>query len=359
MSEVKKTTRFLRVLVNKNLIRICLFTLALCLFSPFLFSQSIRVSAKIDSNSIRIGEQTQIHVSINYRGDRGKIEIQWPKFRDTLIGKVEVLSTSKIDTTIPDKSDPVNFVQTQHLTITSFDSGFYAIPPFKFIVNGDSAHPYSTEAMLFQVNNVKVDTTQAIKDIKPPLSEPFSWRELLPYIYVALGVAVLVVIIYFLIEKLTKRKPKEIVQEKPKIPPHIIALEELEKLKQENLWQEGKTKLYYSRLTDTLRYYIEGRFKIPAMEQTSDEIMASFRSAVIDSESKAKLKQTFLLADLVKFAKEQPSSAENELSLTYAFDFVKGTLREEAKEKSKGADVVVEGDKNKPTDKTESTTPQV
>ncbi|MBL7893041.1 MAG: hypothetical protein JNL63_10450, partial [Bacteroidia bacterium] len=96
----------------------------------------------------------------------------------------------------------------------------------------------------------------------------------------------------------------------------------------EKLWQEGKVKQYHSRLTDILRLYIEARFKIPALEQTSDEIMSNFRSVLIDEESKKKIKQVFLVADLVKFAKEQPLPSENELSLTNAFDFVNGTSRE-------------------------------
>jgi len=311
------------------------FFIALSLFAYSLIGQNIKVSATLDSNSIRIGEQTQIHLSIHYRADNGKISIRWPQVKDTLISKIEVVNSSKVDTTIPDKSEPLNFVQTQSFTITSFDSGFYALPPFKFIINGDTSHPYETEAMLFHVNNVQIDTTQAIKDIKPPLNEPFSWKELIPYAYWTLGVVAAILAIYFIVKKLTKEKPKVIVEDKPKIPPHVLALEELEKLRKENLWQEGKAKLYHSRVTDILRYYIEGRFKIQAMEQTSDEIMSAFKSVVIDAESKARLKQIFLLSDLVKFAKEEPLPNENEMSLVNAVDFVKGTMREEEEVKDK------------------------
>ncbi|MCC6690870.1 MAG: hypothetical protein IT235_04995 [Bacteroidia bacterium] len=305
-----------------------------------LNAQDIKVFAKLDSNSIRIGEQTKIHLSVNYKGHKGDVRVQWPAFSDTLINKVEIVSVSKIDTTIPNKNDLLSLTQTQAITITSFDSGFYAIPPFKFIVNGDTAHPYETEAILLQINNIPVDTTQAIKDIKPPLYEPFSWRELIPYAYWALGAIVAILAIYYTIKKLTKSKPKEKVKEKIKTPPHVIALQELEKLRNEKLWQQGMTKQYHSRITDILRLYIEKRFKIPAMEQTSDEIMIGFRSVLIDQESKTKLKQLFLLADLVKFAKEDPLPNENELNLTYAFDFVNGTLREEKELRTDDAGVI-------------------
>lgn len=306
----------------------CQLLIANCLFFYSVNAQDIRVSASIDSNAIRIGEQTQIHLSVQYRGDKGNLKIQWPAFKDTIVGKVEIVNASKIDTTIPDKNEPLLFVQNQHVTVTSFDSGFYALPPFKFVINGDTAHPYETEAMLLQVNNVPIDTTQAIKDIKPPLYEPFSWRELIPYAYWVFGTILAILAIVYIVKRLSKVKPKTIVEPKSKIPPHILALQELEKLNQEKLWQEGKVKQYHSRLTDILRLYIEARFKIPALEQTSDEIMSNFRSVLIDEESKKKIKQVFLVADLVKFAKEQPLPSENELSLTNAFDFVNGTSRE-------------------------------
>lgn len=306
----------------------------------FLFSanaQEIKVAAKIDSNLIRIGEQVQLKLTVSYRGDKGDLKIQWPTLTDTIVDKVEIVNISKIDTTIPDRNEPLNFVQLQKITITSFDSGFYALPPFKFFVNGDTAHPYETDALLLQVNNVPVDTTQAIKDIKPPLYEPFSWRELIPYTYWVIGVIAAILAIVYFVKKLTAKKTVFVKKTAPKIPPHILALDELKKLREEKLWQEGRIKQYHSRVTDILRLYIEGRFKIQALEQTSDEIMASFKSVLIDEESKSKIKQIFLLADLVKFAKEQPVPSENELSMSNAFDFVNGTLREEAaseKEKS-------------------------
>jgi len=65
------------------------------------------------------------------------------------------------------------------------------------------------------------------------------------------------------------------------------------------------------------------------MELTSDEILKIMQSQVIDSLSKEKLRQILTLADYVKFAKVLPIDVENELALANAFDFVKGTLREE------------------------------
>ena len=88
-------------------------------------------------------------------------------------------------------------------------------------------------------------------------------------------------------------------------------------------------KQYHSKLTDILREYLENRFKIQALEQTTEEILFGMRNVAVDEESKAKLKRILILADLVKFAKEHPLPNENELSLNNTYDFINGTKREE------------------------------
>ncbi|OFY85117.1 MAG: hypothetical protein A3F72_04950 [Bacteroidetes bacterium RIFCSPLOWO2_12_FULL_35_15] len=309
------------------------------LFSFTASAQEIKATAKLDSSSIKIGQQVKLQLSVQYKADNGKhIKIQWPEIADTIRKEVEVVGQSKIDTLIPDKNDPFQFVQTKTLYITSFDSGYWAIPPFKFSVNTDTNGIF-TEPLLLQVNGMAVDTTIAIKDIKPPYAEDYTWIDWLKdHMYVVYGSLVtllIIIIVIFLIRYFKKVKPPMVFIETPKIPAHIIAFGKLEVLKSEKLWQEGKLKQYHSLLTDIVREYIENRYKIQALEQTTDEILWSFRNVAIDEESKTKLKRVLVLADLVKFAKEIPLPTENEMSLTNSYDFINGTKREEEKTDSK------------------------
>jgi len=292
----------------------------------------IEVHAVLDSNSIRIGEQTKLDIYLRYDANAQKtLDIQWPIIEDTLKKEIEVVNITKIDTTIPDKSQPGMIRQHIQLTITSFDSGYYVIPPFKFILNKDTMHPVVTEPLLFTVNTLPTDTSLAkIKDIKPPYDEPFDWHWYLPYAYWGFAILAGLIILIIIIKKLNKRKPVEvIVDNTPKIPPHVIAFDSLEKIKQEAIWKDNKTKEYYSAIADTIRLYIEERFKINALELTSDEILHIFKSQVVDTESKNKLRQILTLSDFVKFAKQIPIEAEHTLTLNNAFEFVSGTLREE------------------------------
>ena len=289
------------------------------------------VHAVLDSNSIRIGAQTKLDLYLSYDASTQKnMDVLWPLIEDTIKKGLEVVNVTQIDTTIPNKNKPNIIQQHIQLTVTSFDTGVYYIAPFKFILNKDTANPLLTEPLYLKVNTVATDTSLAkIKDIKPPYDEPFDWKWYLPEIYIGLAILAAIILLIILIKKLNKKKPEEIIVEKPKIPAHVTALETLEKIKEDAIWKDNKTKEYYSSIADTVRLYIEERFNINALELTSDEIIKIFKSQVVDSESKSKLNQILTLSDFVKFAKQIPIEAEHTLTLNNAFDFVKGTMREE------------------------------
>lgn len=320
--------------------------LIVCVLIFSSLKSQIRVNAVLDSSKIRIGEQVKLDVYLTYDANAQKnLKVDWPSFEDTITGKVEIVSRTVIDSTIPDKNNPSIIQQHQQYIVTAFDSGYFAIPPFKFFVNGDTVNPVLTEALFLEVNTVQVDTSAAkVKDIKAPFDEPFDWKWYLPMVYWSGAAILLVALIVFIILKLTKKKPEVIVERKPDVPPHILALSQLEKVKEEAIWKDGKTKEYYSAISDSVRLYIEGRFGIQALELTTDEIVRAFKSQVVDAASKEKLQQMLVLSDFVKFAKQIPIEQEHAIALQNAFDFVNGTKRED--------EIVIEEDTTTNTEET-------
>ncbi len=302
------------------------------LFSLFSFSahaQDAGATAGIDSSSILIGNQTHFHLKISYNTRHGVPKIQWPAITDSLVSKVHVVSKSRIDTIIPDHDNPTQESQTQDLVITSFDSGYYAIPPFQFVVNGDTIHPILTDALMMQVRTVPVDTTKGFRDIKGPIQVKFPFIIILMYIGIAVVIlAIIAFLIYYFVKKNKNKIIEPIVVKAPPVDPHIKALKALEELALKKLWQEGKTKEYYSGVSDILRIYLDDRFTLGALEMTTDEIMFTLRrKGELNDDLKNKLRQILVLSDLVKFAKEQPLPAENEAILSSAIDFINDSLR--------------------------------
>ncbi|WP_317900167.1 hypothetical protein [Aurantibacillus circumpalustris] len=306
------------------------------------YSQQVRLDAVLDTTKIRIGEQAKVDIYVTYSSKEKDIKIQWPSIGDTITGKIEVIAVSPIDTTLPDKTNSTKIFQHQQIIVSVYDSGFYAMPGFEFIINDDTAHPIYTNPLFLEVHTVPTDTSATkLKDIKPPFGEEFNWKWYLNYVYFGAGILVLIIIV-ILVTLYYARKNKQVnlEPEKPKIPPHLTALASLEKIKRDLVWKDGKVKEYYSSISETIRTYIEDRYNVNALESTTDEIMMAFRSQVIDRDSKDKLQQLLMLSDLVKFAKMFPIDDEHNFTLQNAFDFVNGTKREE--EMHEGAEILLD-----------------
>ena len=315
---------------KKSHITFFIFLLFLLLFKISI-GQKINISAALDSTKIRIGEQVKLDLYVSYSAKQNNLKIQWPNIADTITDKIEVISVSVIDTTSPDKSNPDIIQQHQQITISAYDSGYFAIPGFKFFINNDSANAFYTQSLFLEVHTVPTDSSiTKTKDIKPPFAEAFNWKWYSKYFYWGFSLLVIIILIVLITIYFTKKNKIVVLKsEKPKIPAHIIALQSLEKIKNEQIWKEEKTKEYYSSISDTIRLYIEERFKVNALESTTAEIMKAFRSQVVDKESKDKLQQLLMLSDLVKFAKQFPIISEHTFTLQNAFDFVNETKREE------------------------------
>lgn len=290
-------------------------SLILFLSASSIFSQEIRVDARLDTTQMLLGDQVNLWFLLEQpEGFR----IDFPLTGDSLAGKIEVLSASRPDTI--SKANRIWKIR-QRLVLTSFDTGLFVIPRFTFRFN-DRPDSIQTHALPLQVFGMPVDTTKGITDIKPPYEIKVTVKEVLPYIIVAI---LLASIIFLYFRYFRKKKLVEIIEKPspPPIPAHLLALEQLDELVREKLWQQGKIKLFYSRLTDIIRQYIELRFKVPAMEETTEDIIRDFtREGLIKEGIRIELKALLELADLVKFAKWHPVAEEHEASQQSAYDFI-------------------------------------
>ena len=147
-------------------------------------------------------------------------------------------------------------------------------------------------------------------------------------IIISVLMLVLLAVDYYLYLRLRDNKPiiasLRIVK---RLLPHQKAMKAIEAIKAEHMVTAEDPKEYYTRLTDTLRKYIEERYGFSAMEMTSSEIidrlMQSGDQTMLDE-----LRQLFQTADLVKFAKYSTLINENDANLVSAIDFINQTKLE-------------------------------
>ncbi len=292
-------------------------------------AQKIQARAVIDSTNILIGDQINLRIELDQPNN---VNIEFPVIGDSLSSTVEVIEQSPLDTFELDEANQIRIIQ--NLTITSFDSGRQVVPAFQFRLQYDElADTIETLPAEFFVHSMPIDTTKGPVDIKKPYQAPVTLKEVTPYILGAILIGALLFFLFYYLQRRRKNKPIFAKPAKPKEPPHLVALRELDRIKQEKLWQTEEIKIYYSLVSDTLRTYIEDRFNIQAMEYTSHETIRAFeeRKNLISAKSLEELKNILSLSDLVKFAKYNPLPDDHNLTLMNAYFFVNQTKQEDKK----------------------------
>jgi len=298
--------------------RVLLFCSLLIGLQGYTTAQNVTVTARVDSNNILIGDFLRLHLEVHHPADRDVAFVGVP---DSLAG-FEIL---KRDSLVR-KPAGGEMVETTTWTITSYDSGTFVVPPLRVQYRnpGDTALQFAeTNPIPVFVHSVPVDTSLAIKDIKPPMGLGLSFAEMLPYI---IGIVVLAGIVWLVRYYLKKRKRGEkFIPEAPPRPAHELAVEALRSLESEKYWQRGKLKEYHSILTDIIRLYIERKFHVMALEMITEDILDAPPVKNLEPEARKHLKGMLSLADLVKFAKFQPLPEEHETSMKSAYAFVAST----------------------------------
>jgi hypothetical protein len=254
----------------------------------------------------------------------GEVEFILPQIKDTLSTALEVISPLSLDTILWDQRKVIE----QSYLLTVFDPGSHIVPSQEVIYKrGALLDTARSMPLILQVYAPEVDTSLQIKPIKPPINTPLTLKEILPWAGAGLGALLLVGgLAYLLIRYLKRKKDPEGDPQKPLEPAHIIAFRELDRLKNEKIWTRGLVKEYYTSLTEITRRYIERQYGIPAMESTSEEIIRAFRKVNLENGLLDEmLKELLELADLVKFAREDPLPVDNQTHLNNAYIFVQKT----------------------------------
>jgi hypothetical protein len=210
-------------------------------------------------------------------------------------------------------------------TMSAFAKGEVELPLFEFFYYDSEGNQNSRMAPITTVYiksvlpaNTKPDSLQ-LKDIVGPKSLPILWW---PYV---VGGAILILLGAFLYY-FFKRKTRDFeVPEVPPEPPFDVAIRRLNDLKGEELPQKGKFKQFYIELSEILRYYIEGRFEIKAVESTTYELKRIFKHPDLSREQIKETLDFLSRSDMIKFAKHVPSAEMPDQDFEQVKNFVIST----------------------------------
>lgn len=287
-----------------------------------LASMAQSVESSISSMEMFVGEQVALTVTAHAQ-DTATVEFPQSLLLPSNIEVLQAIEEPAVD-------EGYGMVRRQcSYVLTCFEDTLYPLPPVKVMISGKE---YSTPQLALKVMTVDVDTTNYEKYFGPKdvQSFPMSWTddEWGKLIWMAWGVVVLLLLLLFLIVRLRSNKPIiariRIIKH---VPPHKKAMKAIEEIKADNVVQAEDPKEYYTRLTDTLRQYINERYGFNATEMTSSEIIDRL-TQTDDPKLLDELRQLFTTADLVKFAKYSTLINENDANLVNAIDFINQTKQE-------------------------------
>lgn len=292
----------------------------------------IRIQAEVDKSIITIGDRIHYILTIEHARN---LFIQKPGPGANL-GMFEIK-----DFTIHDPVEKEGkMIQKFEYEISVFDTGRFVIPPFPVAFSdSDTSRHFQiiqSEPLEIYVKSVLTAEDRDIKDIKPPQHIPINYKKWLQLIAFALFILAIMVFLYYWFR--IGKKGLTVFGKEPIRPAHEIAFEQLSLLKEK--WREmlsnGEHKIFFTQLSEILRKYLENRFFIKAMEETTSEIIHSLREVKIDPDSRDKAVSILEFADLVKFAKYIPSELEAEQQLSDLENFIEQTklVFEEVEEKT-------------------------
>lgn len=279
----------------------------------------IRVESSVDKSTITIGDRVSYTLEIVHDP---AIELL-PLNLGANLGAFEV----KDYKTYPEKRNKQGqIVNKSEYIITTFTTGEYTIPPLEiaYLTPDSVEHMTRSEPLTITVESVvaTAEDTTDIRGLKPQASVPTNY---LPYLIIALVLVALGGGMWYWRYRKLHPRPKE-EEAEPPIPPWEEALSALTELESSDLAERGEVKLYYLRLSEIVKHYLERRFRIPVVDMTTYEIKQNMRRAHLESWLYERGRDFLESADLVKFAKYVPTGEEIENDFASARYIVEETI---------------------------------
>ena len=279
------------------------------------------VRAELDSTQITVGDQLRLHLMIRLEQGSKLINTDISSLTDHQA--IEFLRYGDGDT-LSNANGTTIYQQT--LILTSFDSGYHVLPPIRidYEIAGRTT-TITTNELAITVNDVPPLNDLDLIPNKGIIKEPLRLEDFLPYL---IGLIALI-LIGVLIAYIYNRRQVVVEGAAPEIqlPAYEIALQKLNELEQEQLWQRGKIKAYQTQLSYIVREYLERRYRIPALENTTTEILQRLHHTDFPDQWRSRLTNMLQVADLVKFAKAEPGPEFHQRILTDARELVETTKR--------------------------------
>jgi hypothetical protein len=188
--------------------------------------------------------------------------------------------------------------------------------------DGLSEHEIATEEITIKVNSLleRDQKELTLNPLKGPVALPA--KPISP-LYILLGLGAVGIVAGGALVLIKRKRASNRQQAAPAVPAHELAYRQIQEILDEKLIERGESKLFFSKISDVLRGYIENRFGLEAPRRTTEEFLSDLsRNATFSAEHEGLIAAFLRDCDLVKFAEHTPSQEE----ITRAIDSCKAFI---------------------------------
>lgn len=280
--------------------------------------QTPHVRIEADTTEIHVGDPLALRLSVEHPAD---FSVRWP---DSLpLGPFEPLA---LEVGAPAAAADGEGVRTPAvLRVTAFELGELELPSFDLELTDGAERSFtvSTDPVVIGVTTVGLDESGDIRNVKGPRAIAPNWLLLWPWALLALALAGL----GYWWGRRRRAGPGAAPSgpPEPDRPPHEVALEALDRLAASPLIDRGEIKRYHIEVSRIVRAYLEGRYRIWALEMITPDVVSGLGHAGVDPETRTDFRGFLEACDLVKFARQRPDAGACGRTLAHARDLVERT----------------------------------
>ncbi len=255
------------------------------------------VKATADKDTVKLGEEVKVTLEVEGKGISCE-DVVFP-----------IAGEFPKDVVVKD-SGPCEKVKggVRKVYTLAFFSLNPKLPPLPVIVNGQRLN---TPELTFKIRELLPKDVSKVepRPSEGPYEVGFPWAVLFGVLILLAGV---LAGLWWL------RRRRAIAEEELAPRPYWeIAQERLQHLRKSSLLELGKYRQFYYELTEILRYYLQNRYGIPALEMTNSELKRALPFVPIDPSTRSRINELLDRSGPVKYAGQEisPELAIKDLEL--------------------------------------------